>query len=73
MRRSTYVEFNKIEKPLPPHPKTAQGGYVNGFVSLRRPNRRFCGSGRKSKFGSKFFWVEKDFPLTKKCSTIAGH
>ena len=33
----------KIEKPLPPHPQTAQGGYVNGFVSPRRLDKRFCG------------------------------
>ena len=33
----------KIEKPLPPHPQTAQGGYVNGFVNLRRLDGRFCG------------------------------
>ena len=43
----------KIEKPLTPHPKTAQGGYVNGFVSLWMLNGRFCGPGRKSRFGSK--------------------
>jgi len=43
----------KIEKPLPPHPQTAQGGYVNGFVSMRRLNGRFCGPGSKIIFGSK--------------------
>ena len=61
MRRSTYVEFNKIEKPLPPHPKTAQGGYVNDFVSLRRLNGRFCGPEKKSKFGSRLRELKMTF------------
>jgi hypothetical protein len=51
----------KIEKPLPPHPKTAQRGYVNGFVSLRRMNGRFCGPGRKSRFGSKLRKPKRTF------------
>ena len=37
----------KIEKPLAPHPQTGQGGYLNGFVSLRRLNGQFYGSERK--------------------------
>ena len=43
----------KIEKLLPPHPQTALGGYLNGFVSLRRLNGWFYDSERKSKFDSK--------------------
>ena len=92
MRRSTYLEFNKIrfsllwffcdllwffkdlvkiknkrkiEKPLPPHPKTAQGGYLNGFVSLRRLNGRFYCPGRKSGFGSKLRKVKRTFSPLK--------
>ena len=36
----------KREKPLPRHPQTAQGDYVNGFVSQRRLDGRFCCLGR---------------------------
>jgi len=43
----------KGEKPLPPQPKTAQGGFVNGFTSLRRLNRQFYCLVRKTRFGSK--------------------
>ena len=56
----------KIEKPLPPHPQTAQGGYVNGFVSPRRLDGQFCGPERKSRFGSKLREVKKNFSK-KKC------
>ena len=57
-----YCNFSKIlskinkrkkEKPLPPHPQTVQGGCVDGFVSLRILNGRFCCSWRKSRFGPK--------------------
>jgi hypothetical protein len=51
----------KIEKPLSPHPQTAQRGYVNGFVSLRRLDGRFCGSGRKNRFGSKLREAKRNF------------
>ena len=51
----------KIEKPLPPHSKTAQGGYINGFVSLRRLNGRFCGPEKKSKFCSKLRELKMTF------------
>ena len=54
----------KIEKPLPPHPQTAQGGYLNGFVSLRRLDGRFCSLERKSKFGSKLNETKMTFSLT---------
>ena len=53
----------KIEKPLPPHYQTAQGGYLNGFVSLRRLNGRFRDPGRKSRFSSKLREAKKDFFL----------
>ena len=87
MRRSAYVEFNKIgftllwffcdllwflkdlvkiknkkrEKLLPPHPQTAQGGYENGFVSLRRLDGWFCCPGRKCRFGLKLRETEMTF------------
>ena len=53
----------KIEKPIPSHPQTAQGGYVNGFVSMRRLDGRFCGSERKSRFDSKLRESKKTFFL----------
>ena len=97
MRRSTYVEFNKIgfsllwsfcdllwffkdlvkiknkrkiEKPLPPHPQTAQGGYLNGFVSLRRLDGRFCGPERKSRFSSKLREAKRTFFPIRKASPL---
>ena len=46
---------------LPRHPQTAQGGYVNGFVSLRRLKGWFCSPLRKSRFGSKLRAAKKTF------------
>jgi len=100
MRRSTYVEFNKIrfsllwffgdllwffkdlvkiknkrkiEKPLPPHPQTAHGDYVNGFVSLRRLDGWFCGLGRKNKFGSKLRKAKKNFFSFYELALLVAH
>jgi len=53
------IENKKIEKPLAPHPQTTQGGYVNGFVSMRRLDGRFYGPGRKDRFGSKLREAKK--------------
>ena len=55
----------KIKKPLPPHPKTAQGGYLNGFVSPRRLNGWFYCPERKNRFGSKLREVKKTFSPLK--------
>ena len=43
----------KGEKPMPPHSQTAQRGYMNVFLSLRRLDGQFCCSRRKSRFGPK--------------------
>ena len=51
----------KIEKPLPPHPQTAQGGYVNGFVSMRRLDGRFYCPKRKKQIRPKIEGGKKKF------------
>ena len=51
----------KGEKPLSRHPQTAQGGYVNGFVSPKRLDVRFYCPRRKSKFGSKLRKAKRTF------------
>jgi len=43
----------KGEKPLSRHPQTAQGGYMNSFVSLRRLDPQFCDSRRKKQIRPK--------------------
>ena len=63
-RFSQNKKIKKIEKLLPPHPQTTQGGYLNGFVSLGRLDGRFCSLERKSKFGSKLKETKITFSLT---------
>ena len=48
---------------MPPQPQTAQGGYMNGFVSLKRLDGRFCGLRRKSRFSSKLRKSKELFPF----------
>jgi len=43
----------KGDKLLPPQPQIAQVGYGNGFMSLKRLDRRFYCRGRKYIFGPK--------------------
>ena len=60
-RSSQNKNKRKGEKPLPPQPQTAQGGYVNGFMSLRRLNGRFRCPERKKRFSLKLREAKKTF------------
>ena len=54
-RSSQNKNKRKGEKPLPSQPQTAEGGYVNGFMSLRRLNGQF----QRVKADSAQSWGEK--------------
>ena len=46
---------------MPTQPKTAKGGHVNGFTSLRSLDGRLHCSGRKNKFVPKLRVMKRTF------------
>ena len=62
---SSQNKNKKREKQLPPQPQTAQGAYVNHFISLRRLDGRFHCPRRKDRFCPKLRETKRIFSFLK--------